>query len=73
MGADKFYLTQEFISKMVGTPRPHITTAAGKLQREGLISYRRGDITILSVKGLEEASCICYRTIKDYFDGSMKR
>jgi CRP-like cAMP-binding protein len=73
VGADQFYLTQEFISKMVGTPRPHITTAAGKLQRAGLISYRRGDITILSVKKLEKVSCSCYRTIKDYFDGSMKR
>jgi CRP-like cAMP-binding protein len=73
VGADQFYLTQGFISKMVGTPRPHVTTAAGKLQRVGLISYRRGDITILDGDGLEKASCSCYRTIKDYFNSSMKR
>jgi CRP-like cAMP-binding protein len=73
VGSDQFYLTQGFISKMVGTPRPHITTAAGKLQSVGLISYRRGDITIIDGDGLEKASCSCYRTIKDYFNSSMKR
>jgi CRP-like cAMP-binding protein len=73
VGANQFYLTQGFISKMVGTPRPHVTTAAGKLQKVGLISYRRGDISILDADGLEKASCSCYRTIKDYFNSSMKR
>jgi CRP-like cAMP-binding protein len=73
VGADRFYLTQGFISKMVGTPRPHITTAAGKLQKLGLISYSRGDIRILDAEGLAEASCSCYRTIRDYFNSSMKK
>jgi CRP-like cAMP-binding protein len=73
VGADRFYLTQAFISKMVGTPRPHITTAAGKLQKAGLISYRRGNIAILDGQGLEKASCSCYHTVKDYYNSSMKR
>jgi CRP-like cAMP-binding protein len=73
VGAENFYLTQEFLSKMVGTPRPHITTAAGKLQKAGLIRYWRGDIDILDGDGLEKASCHCYRAIRDYYDHSMKR
>ncbi|MFL6277608.1 MAG: Crp/Fnr family transcriptional regulator [Blastocatellia bacterium] len=73
VGAGNFYLTQEFLSKMVGTPRPHITTAAGNLQKAGLIRYYRGDIDILDGDGLEKVSCHCYRTIKDYYDHSMKR
>lgn len=61
---DKFQLTQEFLSAMVGAQRPHISTAAGKLQKAGLISYRRGNISIIDGDGLEAASCNCYGIIK---------
>jgi hypothetical protein len=38
---------------------------AGSQQRAGLISYRRGLITILDRKQLEAASCECYRVTTD--------
>ena len=41
---------------------------AGTLQKAGLIKYRHGRITILNRKGLEEASCECYGTVKAHFD-----
>lgn len=66
---DEFRLTQKFIALMVGAKRPHITTAAGKLQKAGLISYRRGEIAVLDRDGLQTASCDCYRIIKKNFDG----
>jgi CRP-like cAMP-binding protein len=57
-----FYVTQEFLSYMLGVRRVGITAAAGKLQRDGLIKYSRGYVTILDRRRLEAASCSCYRT-----------
>jgi CRP-like cAMP-binding protein len=65
---DRFPLTQEFLSQMLGVHRPTVSVAAGMLQQAGLIRYTRGQITILDRAGLEAASCSCYRTIKDEYD-----
>ena len=35
--------------------------AAGILQRKGLITYKRGQLTVVDRKRLELASCECYR------------
>jgi CRP-like cAMP-binding protein len=58
-------MTQEFLADMLGTRRTTVTLVAGSLQRRGLIDYRRAKITIMDRDGLEEASCDCYRVIKD--------
>jgi CRP-like cAMP-binding protein len=60
-----FPLTQEFAAMMLGASRPTVTVVAGTLQKAGLITYHRGQITILDGAGLEEASCECYRTATD--------
>ena len=54
-------LTQEFMADMLGTRRTTVTMVAGSLQERGMISYRRGKITILSAQELEKAACPCYR------------
>jgi len=56
-----FPLTQEFVAMMLGVTRPTVSVVAGTLQRAGLITYRRGQLTILDREGLEDASCECYR------------
>jgi len=58
---DTMTLTQEFMAHMLGTRRTTVTLVAGSLQERGMISYRRGKVTILSHSGLEKAACPCYR------------
>ena len=58
--ADSFGVTHEFIAYMLGVRRVGITAAAGALQKEGLIEYHRGKMTVLDRKGLESVACSCY-------------
>ena len=62
--ANSFHLTHEFIAEMLGAPRTSITTAALNLQSAGVISYRRGQITVLNQRALERAACECYWIIR---------
>jgi CRP-like cAMP-binding protein len=64
---DTFELTQDILSTMLGVHRPAVSIAAGTLQKAGLITYTRGRITIVDRRGLEEASCECYRIVADEF------
>lgn len=63
VGSDQVPLTQEFLAHMLGTRRSSVTVAASILQRAGLIDYTRGQLSIVDRKGLEEASCECYRAL----------
>jgi len=58
-------MTQELIANMLGVRREGVTEAAGKLQKQGVISYHRGHITILDRQKLEALSCECYRVVKE--------
>ena len=64
---DKFQLTQEFISQMLGVRRSGVSEVANKFQKEGLIRYRRGAIEIISPERLEASSCECYELIASEF------
>jgi CRP-like cAMP-binding protein len=66
--SDRLPLTHEIIARMLGTQRAGITLAAGTLQRDGLIRYSRGKITILNRAGLESCVCECYEVIKQEFN-----
>lgn len=59
--SDRFRLTHEFLAYMLGVRRVGITQAANALQARGLISYSRGEITILDRAKLGQAACVCYR------------
>ena len=61
-------MTQELISNMLGVRREGVTTAAGKLQTDGLVQYSRGHIVVLDRPGLEKRVCECYAVVKKEFD-----
>ena len=64
VGGSSFFLTQEFVAHMLGTRRASVTVAAGILQKAGLITYRRGQVTVEDRGRLERASCECYEVVK---------
>ena len=57
-------MTQELVASMLGVRREGITEAAGKLQKAGIIHYRRGHISVLQRAGLESRACECYAVVK---------
>ncbi|OGB04724.1 MAG: Crp/Fnr family transcriptional regulator [Burkholderiales bacterium RIFCSPLOWO2_12_FULL_64_99] len=61
-------MTQELIANMLGVRREGVTEAALKLQKQGLIRYARGHITVLDRTGLEERACECYAVVKGEYD-----
>lgn len=68
VGADEFQLTQEFLAQMLGVRRATVSEVAAQAQKEGLIRYRRGHMSVLNRAGLEAKSCECYAIIQAEYD-----
>ena len=65
-GSDTFPMKQSFMTAMLAARRISVTQSAHRLQQAGVISYRRGQLTIHSRKKLEAFSCSCYQIIKSH-------
>ena len=61
---DKFRITQEFLSKMLGVRREAVNKSAANLQQRNLIAYSRGIVSIINRAGLEAAACQCYLVLR---------
>ena len=68
LSSDELVMTQELIAGMLGVRREGVTEAAGKLQKLGVITYRRGHIRVLDRPRLEQLSCECYAVVKQETD-----
>ena len=70
--SNSFQVTHEFLGYMLGVRRVGITTAAGAMQRSGLIEYRHGHVTVLDRDGLESAACSCYAADRTTYNKLLK-
>jgi CRP-like cAMP-binding protein len=68
LSGSRLSMTQELIANMLGVRREGVTTAAGKLQKLGVIRYSRGHITVIDRPQLETLSCECYAVVKKETD-----
>lgn len=68
LNSNHLVMTQELIANMLGVRREGVAEAAGKLQKLGVIEYRRGHIRVLDRPRLEQMSCECYAVVKKESD-----
>lgn len=68
VGDDVLPLTQEFLAMMLGVQRTRVTAAAQTLQQQGLIQYRRGQITVKDRAAMQRVSCECYASSEAVYE-----
>lgn len=73
VGGDHLELTQDLLAQMLGVRRASVTATAVRLQKAGLIRYRRGSITVVDRAALEQTACECYGIIKAEYDRLLAR
>jgi CRP-like cAMP-binding protein len=66
--SSELVMTQELLSHILGVRRASISDTAGRLQKDGLIHYERGHISVLDRTGLEQRACECYAVVKKEYD-----
>jgi CRP-like cAMP-binding protein len=66
--SERLMLTQEFLAQMLGARRSTVTVAAGSLQRQGMIEYKRGKIHIANRPALQGVACECYQIVRAAYD-----
>ena len=71
--SDRLELTQEYLSQMLGSRRSTVTVMAGELQRDRLIEYSRGRITITNRDGLVASACECYGIVTSAYQRTLQR
>ena len=68
LSTDSMTMTHEFVSNMLGVRRESVSTAAHILQVEGAIQYRRGHITIVDRKLMEDRVHEGYTRLKEEYN-----
>jgi CRP-like cAMP-binding protein len=60
-------LTQEALAGLLGVQRTTVNAVAQQLADQGLISTRRGTISLVDRAGLERAACECHDRVEGFF------
>lgn len=69
--SNQFELTHDQLSEMLGVGRTFVTRTIGQLRAEGVISTRRGVVTIEDEIALRKKSCNCTSAIEEHYDAVM--
>jgi hypothetical protein len=62
-GRNEIRLTHQFLAFMLGVRRAGVTEVELKFRKNGLIDYRRGNVSIIDRVGLERIACECYGSV----------
>jgi CRP-like cAMP-binding protein len=62
--SDLMALTQSDIGQVLGVSSSCVSVAVRSLQKQGLIHYLHGHVSVLNREGLEDASCGCHRAFR---------
>jgi CRP-like cAMP-binding protein len=68
IASEELSMTHELLANTLGVRREGITEAALRLQNAGLITYRRGRMTVTDRHGLEASCCECYGIVRREYD-----
>ena len=61
-------VTQHTVARTLGVRREGISAAAARLQKEGIIRYARGRITLLDRDAIERRVCECYGQVRQAYE-----
>jgi CRP-like cAMP-binding protein len=73
LDTDEFDITQQILAHLLGASEATVSKCAQHLQAGGLITSRRGRVTIIDRPGLEAIACECYGVIKAELDGVIRK
>ena len=68
MHENNLVVTHQLIADLLGVRREGVTAVAGQLHKDGLVNYKRGQITVVDRPKLEARVCECYATVKSEYD-----
>jgi signal transduction histidine kinase len=65
---DRIAITHERLARLLGSFRPGVTIAAGRLQELGIIMNSRGSIRVIDRARLTGESCECYEAVASEYE-----
>jgi len=64
VAGDRFLVTQQAISEILGLRRATVSAVCSSLQNQGIIEYSRGAVSVTDRAGMEQHACECYGRIR---------
>ena len=68
VGEDRFEVTQEFLAQLLGTSRPTVNSMLATAELAGMLTVKRGSVTVTNRARLAEVSCECYEIIRQNYE-----
>jgi CRP-like cAMP-binding protein len=66
--SDRFAVTKEFLSQLLGTNRPTVSVLVSALEKAGILNVEGREVTLADRNRLKEAACECYDVIRKTYE-----